>query len=96
MSLLVVGCLSGATPQGSAVDARYDTTVGVRRAERAADGGLVDVPQALSVRHVHRELLRSVLLDLAPIIAATACYQRNYVERYSRFKNIVLTLTMSH
>ena len=25
-------------------------------------------------RHVHRELLRSVLLDLTPIIAATACH----------------------
>src|SRR5215831_8582532 len=35
-------------------------------------------------RHVHRELLRSVLLDLTSIIAATACHQRNYVERYSR------------
>src|SRR5712691_2677092 len=36
-------------------------------------------------RHMHRELSRSVLLDLTPIIAATACHQRNYVERYSRF-----------
>ena len=36
-------------------------------------------------RHVHRALLRSVLLDVTPIIAATACHQRNYVERYSRF-----------
>jgi hypothetical protein len=35
-------------------------------------------------RHVHRELLRIVLLDVTPIIAATACHQRNYVERYSR------------
>src|SRR5688572_14280192 len=36
-------------------------------------------------RHVHRELLRSVLLDLTPIISVTACLQRNYVERYSRY-----------
>jgi hypothetical protein len=36
-------------------------------------------------RHVHRELLRSVLLDLSPIISTTACHQRNYVERYSRY-----------
>src|SRR5712691_6674926 len=35
--------------------------------------------------HVHRELLRSVVLDLTPIIAATACHQRNYVDRYSRY-----------
>jgi hypothetical protein len=31
------------------VDARHDTTARVRRAERAADGGVVDVPQALHV-----------------------------------------------
>jgi hypothetical protein len=35
-------------------------------------------------RHVHRELLRSVLLDLSPRMTTTACHQRNYVERYSR------------
>jgi hypothetical protein len=37
-------------------------------------------------RHVHCEFMRSALLDLTPIIAATTCNQRNYVERYSRFK----------
>ena len=31
------------------MDARRDTTAGVRRAERTADGGVVDVPRALSV-----------------------------------------------
>ena len=35
---------------------------------------------------VHRELLRSAVLDLSPIISATACHQRNYVERYSRYR----------
>src|SRR6266446_1873798 len=35
-------------------------------------------------RHMHRELMRNVVLDLTPIIAATTCNQRNYVERYSR------------
>ena len=39
-------------------------------------------------RHVHRALWRSVLLDVPPIIAATACHQRNYVERYSRYKTL--------
>ena len=36
-------------------------------------------------RHVHHALLRSVLLDLAPIIAATAYHQTNYVERYRTY-----------
>jgi len=31
------------------VDARRDTTAWVHRAERAADGGVVDVPRVLSV-----------------------------------------------
>jgi len=41
-------------------------------------------------RHVHRALLRSVLLDLAPIIAATAYHQTNYVERYRTFNRYKL------
>ena len=36
-------------------------------------------------RHVHHELMRSAVLNLTLIIPATACHQRNYVERYSRF-----------
>jgi hypothetical protein len=34
---------------GLTVDARRDTPAWVRRAKRAADGGVVDVPRALSV-----------------------------------------------
>jgi hypothetical protein len=36
-------------------------------------------------RHVRRELMRNALLDFTPMILATACHQRNYVETYSRF-----------
>ena len=36
-------------------------------------------------RHVHCALMRSALLDRPPIMPTTACHQRNYVERYSRF-----------
>src|SRR5262249_12431316 len=72
LSLMAKGCLIGATPRA-------------QRAERAADGGVVDVLRALLGRHVHRELLHSAWLDVTPIIPATACQQGNYVERYSRF-----------
>jgi len=34
---------------GAAVDAHRDTPAWVQRAERTADGGVVDVPRALSV-----------------------------------------------
>ncbi|SRR6266851_5815462 len=37
-------------------------------------------------RHVHCELMRNALLDLTPIVHATAYYQRSYVETYSRFR----------
>jgi hypothetical protein len=36
-------------------------------------------------RQVHGEFMRSTLLDLTPIISATVCHQRSYVEIYSRF-----------
>ena len=36
-------------------------------------------------RHVHYELMRGALLDLTPVMPATACHQRNYVERYGRY-----------
>jgi hypothetical protein len=39
-------------------------------------------------RPVHRALLRSVWLAVPPMISATACLQRNYVERYSRFMRV--------
>ena len=46
---LVAGwCLMGATPRGSAVDAGLDAAAWTRRAERAAAGGVVDVPRAFS------------------------------------------------
>jgi len=35
-------------------------------------------------RHVHREFMRNVLLDLTPILPVTACHQRHDVETYSR------------
>src|SRR5215471_21103254 len=36
----------------------------------------------------HCEFMRSTWRDLPPIIPATACHQRNYIERYSRYKTL--------
>jgi hypothetical protein len=49
-------------------------------------------------RHVHRELLRKAALNLTLIIPATACHQRNYVGRYSRYSGRyqILLLYLSH
>src|SRR5438132_1065724 len=46
-------------------------------------------------RPVHRELLRNAVLDVTPIIPVTACHQRNYVERYSRF-SLVIVIPIPH
>jgi hypothetical protein len=46
----------------------------------------MDVSRVSLDRYVHRELRRSVVLDVTPIIPATACHQRNDVEAYSRYK----------
>jgi hypothetical protein len=46
-SLTVLGCLSGATPRGSAVDVYSDAPAWAPRTERVANGGVVDVSRAL-------------------------------------------------
>ena len=51
---------------GSAMDACSDTPAGARRAERAANGGVVDVPRASLCRHVPHELMRNVVLNFDP------------------------------
>jgi hypothetical protein len=45
-------------------------------------------------RHVHHELMRSALLDVPSIIPATACHQRNDVERYRRVYHTLNILTL--
>ena len=84
LSLIAIGCLSGATPRGQPWTSAV--TLPHRRnglnARRMAVWSTLREPSL--GRHVHHELMRSALLDLPPIIPATACHQRNYVERYSR------------
>src|SRR4030095_6732822 len=81
VSQIARGGLLGATPRGQPWTSAV--TLAPARHGRMARLSTCGAPSLC--RHVHRELLRSVLLDLTPIIAATACHQRNYVERYSRY-----------
>ena len=86
VSLLAVWCLIGATPRRSAVDNCRATPQG-RDGLRARQMAVLWTFREPSLcRHVRRELLRNALLDFTPIIPATACHQRNYVETYSRFR----------
>jgi hypothetical protein len=48
VSRIARGGLRGATPRGSAVDVGRDAPAGGQRAERAAEGGGVDVSRALA------------------------------------------------
>src|SRR5262249_9483111 len=75
----------GATPRGQPWMSAVTLPHGRDRLSARRMATLYTFRRPSLYRQVHRELLRSVLLDLTPIIAATACHQRNYVERYSRY-----------
>src|SRR5712691_11628597 len=85
LSLIAVRGLIGATPWGQPWTPAV--TLPQRRdglsARRMAVWWTFRAPSLC--RHVHRALLRNAVLDVTPIIPTTACHQRNYVERYSRF-----------
>src|SRR5713101_9531930 len=83
-SLIAVWGLSGATPRGQPRTSAVTLPHG-RTGLSARRMAVLWTFRAPSLgRHVHREFMRSALLDVTPIIPATACHQRNYVERYSR------------
>src|SRR6266851_3639691 len=84
LSLIAVWCLLGATHRGqpwmpvlTLPHVRYGLSV-----RRMAV--LCTFRRPSRCRPMHRQLMRNALLDLTPIVPATACHQRNYVETYSR------------
>ena len=84
VSQIAGGGLIGATPRGQPWTSAVTLPPGRNGLIAWRMAGLSTFREPSLCRHVHRELLRSVLLDLTPIIAATTCHQKNYVERYSR------------
>ena len=85
VSQIVRGGLIGATPQGQPWTSAVTLPPGRNGLIAWWMAVLSTFREPSLCRHVHRELLRSVLLDVTPIIAVTAYHQRNYVERYSRY-----------
>src|SRR5215468_6919440 len=83
--LLAVGCLIGATPRGQPWTPAVTLPHGCDGLSARRMAVLWTFREPSLCRHVHRELLRNALLDFTPIIAATACHQRNYFETYSRY-----------
>jgi hypothetical protein len=86
VSLLAVWCLIGAIPRGQPWTPAVTLPQG-RDGLSARRMGVVWTFRAPSLgRHVHRDLMHKAVRNLTLIIPATACHQRNDVERYSRSK----------
>jgi hypothetical protein len=86
VSQIARGGLIGATPRGQPWTSAVTLPQGRNGRNAWRMVVLSTFREPSRCRHVHRALLRSVLLDVTPIIAATTCHQRNYVERYSRYR----------
>ena len=88
LSLIAMWCLIGATPRGQPWTPAVTLPHGCDglRARRMAVWWTFREPSL--GRHVHREFMRKAALNLTLIIPATACHQRNYVQRYSRYISI--------
>ncbi len=86
LSLSAVWCLTGATPQGQPGTPAVTLSQGRDGLSARRMAVFCTFRKPSRCRHVHRELLRSALLDVTPIVPATAYHHRNYVETYSRYK----------
>ena len=89
LSLIAMWCLIGATPRGQPWTPAVTLPHGRDGLSARRMAVLWTFREPSLCRHVHREFMRNAVLDLTPIIPATACHQRNYVERYSRYKGSI-------
>src|SRR5882672_11933787 len=84
LSLIAMWCLIGATPRGQPWTPAVTLPHGCDGLSARRMAVLWTFREPSLCRYVHRELMRKAVLNLTLIIPATACHQRNYVERYSR------------
>ena len=85
LSLIAMWRLSGATSRGQPWTPAVTRPHGRDGLSARRMAVLWTFREPSLCRHVHRELMRKAALNLTLIIPATACHQRNYVERYSRY-----------
>src|SRR5262249_42438594 len=88
-SLLAAWCLIGATPWGQPWTTAVTLPQGRDGLSARQMAVLWTFREPSLCRHGRRELLRNAWLDFTPIISATACQQRNYVETYSRYRGLL-------
>src|SRR5713226_2364242 len=84
LSLIAMWCLVGATPRGQPWTPAVTLPHGCDGLSAWRMAVLWTFREPSLCRHVYRELMRKAALNLTIRIPATACHQRNYVERYSR------------
>src|SRR5439155_23024627 len=87
VSLLAVWCLLGATPRGQPGTPAVTLPQGRNGLSAWRMAVLWTFREPSRCRHVPHEFMRNAVLNLTLIIPATACHQRNDVERYSRFSS---------
>ena len=87
LSLIAMWRLIGATPRGQPWTPAVTLPHGCDGLSARRMAVLWTFREPSLCRHVHRELMRKAVLNLTLIIPATACHQRNYVERYSRCRS---------
>ena len=81
---IAVWFVLGAPPPGAAVDAGLDAVARGRRAERAADGGVLSVPHGLDVAKGTANACATRWPDSPLIAPVTAYHHRSCVETYRR------------
>jgi hypothetical protein len=86
VSQIARGGLSGATPRGQPWTSAVTLPPGRNGLIAWRITVLSPFRAPSRCRHGHRACLRSVWLAVPPIRAASACHQRNYIERFSRFR----------
>ena len=85
VSLSAVWCLSGAIPRGQLWTSAVTLPQG-RNGLSAWRMAVLSTFRAPSLcRQVHRELMRSALLDLTPIVPINSYHKENYIETYLGF-----------
>ena len=88
VSQIARGGLIGATPRGQPWTSAVTLPQG-RNGLSARRMAVLETFRAPALcRHVHRAFMRNAVRDFTPILPATACHQRNDVERYRRYKTL--------
>src|SRR5262249_36414239 len=86
LSLIAIGCLIGATPRGQPWTPAVTLPHGRDGLSAQRMAVLCTFHEPSLCCHVHREFMRNAVVNLTLIIPATTYHQRNYAERYSRFR----------